>query len=90
MPGIDTHCRAQRQADPMQADGVVLTALPQHSQSRTAFGKKIFGVDFNEVKRLQRFKQITIVRMPPANADRCGMGCGLGDRNNSHPGFKNA
>ena len=68
----------------------MLTVLTKHGQSSAAFGKKILGVDFNEVKGRQGFKQVAIVRMPPANADRCGMVCGLGDRNNSRPGFKNA
>jgi hypothetical protein len=52
------------------------TTLPQNAHRRAAFGKKILGMDFNKVKRRRRFKQLAVVRMPPANADRRGMGGG--------------
>lgn len=80
MPGIDASSRAKRQADAMQADGVMRTALPQHGQGCAAFGKKILGVDFNEVKGWQLLKQLAVVRVPPTYADGCGMGWGRGHR----------
>jgi hypothetical protein len=51
--------------------------LPKHGQSSTAFGKKILGVDFNEVKRRQCGEQLAVVGMPPADADGRGGGWGF-------------
>ena len=73
MPGIDAYRRAQRQTNTVQADRLMLARLLKHGQSSTVFLKKIS--EFNEVKRRQRFKQVAIVRIAPANANRCGKGC---------------
>ena len=60
----------------MQTDGVMCTGLPKQGQSSATLSKKILGVDFNEVKWRQCFKQFAIVRMTPANADGHGTGWG--------------
>ncbi len=68
MPCINAGSRTQRQPDAMQADGVVLTCLAQDGARSTTGTKKILGMHLDEIEGRQAFKQLCVMRMPPANA----------------------
>ena len=81
VPGIKAACGAQSQPDAMQADGVALTRLTQHSQRGAAFGKKILGMNLDEVEVGQRLQQVAIVWMSPAYSGRDKFRSVHGERN---------